>query len=432
MKTKILFLTTLTAVFVSVSYAQLPKFIYPNSLKNTQSNPSDLSSKTNKAVISELSNRIATDPAKAKNQGLDTILSHLKAGDSIAQQSNTNDTILDEYTAYKKTVGLSAETKIDPQAAYAYVVQLNAKINNELAQIDSCIKILKNTSKQPDNQNLENSINQSRENILLYRDARDYFYAINCLEGAPKIHQRFFPIRSIMQAKFFYLGDNDTKNANVDLLSNFAIQSDFGNKSMIQSDLISGIVPITKRVPVKLDLSTTISQNNDSLKSDQSKSKVLYGGLVHGTVTYPLFYSNWIYDHKKNRGLFIYVPLTGTLNFDNVSSRNDQALKDAFYFGELAAALYVQSDLIQNKSNTNVVSVFFNSKFAFIDGGSSFYDNLNTNRTGFWLAQINAGIKIKDRVTFAVNIPVYCSNKDVISKQNATIGFTIDPNFLKK
>lgn len=327
-----------------------------------------------------------------------------------------------KYKAYYDAVGITSIPGALIASAWAKKCD---SIKNKLIAERAAIVLAAPYSNKPDSLNrLADTLSGK---IRLYGDALQYFQALNVLEGTPKFRRRWFPLRSVAQAQYFYF-DKQSDKASINLLSNFALQTDADSKYAASADIVSGIFPIFKRVPLKLDIGTTIAQDKDSATESKAAGKVLYGGLIHAGLTYPLFFSNW--DYWDGKSINIYIPLSATINFDNVSE-GSQLLKDAFYFGDVSASLYLKSDLVQSADNDNLASIFLNGRFSFIAGGSEFYDNLPGDRKGFCTFQVNAGIRIMNQYSLAINLPVWSSNRDLLNSQNATIALIIDPNFSK-
>lgn len=327
------------------------------------------------------------------------------------------------YKAYYDAVGITTE----PGAliAWAWAEKCDSIKDALIAQRKAVAEAAIHGS-NPDS--LNNLADTLSDKIILYGEAYEFYQALNVLNGTPRLKRRFFPLRSVAQAQYFYFDKQSDKSA-VNLLSNFALQTDADSKYAVSADIISGVFPLFRKVPLKLEISTTIAQDKDSTTESKTAGKVLYGGLIHAGLTYPLFFSNWNYWNGKS--VNIYMPLSATINFDNVNE-GSQLLKDVFYFGDVSASLYMKWDLVQSQDNADLASIFLNGRFSFIAGGSSFYDNLPGERKGFCTFQFNAGLKIWNRYSLAVNFPVWSSNKDLLNRQNATIALIIDPNFSSK
>lgn len=277
------------------------------------------------------------------------------------------------------------------------------------------------------------SVNRIQATRKVVHQARNYFNYLYRSEDNPVSKPWLLPLKSITHAEFFYFGENGKQ---LQLLTHFNLQSNFSNNSTVSAEIISGILPFEaggkknprKRtsIPLKFNLGTTISQTEDTFSREKTTDKLLYGGLLHAQLSYPIFYSNWRY--HNNKGIRFYIPIIASINWEN-SKLETQLIKDMFYFGEAALQLYSEADLIQNQNIKETATLFLNGKIAFIDGGKNFYNNLQAGRYGLWLLQINAGLRVRERFTIAVNIPIWSSQKELTEKKGASVAILIDPNF---
>jgi len=323
--------------------------------------------------------------------------------------NNRNDSAIKKY---REVYGLN--DKID--SYYADSLRTRAKNSIKLFE-DSIPKTIADNALTPAIKN--SRIIGLRDSISFYEDVRDYYASINKFTGTPRFRAMFLPVSHSYQARFFYQNspEVDSTAKNINFLSSFAIQTSI-NKTAIASDLISGALWIFKAT-----ISTTVVDNNDTTNKDKVNNKINFGGLLNGQVTLPLFY----YAGKR---FAMYCPFTFTSSVDNVSVNRDTLTKNTFYFSELATSVYMRIPFINTNYDKNNASLFINAKIGYIDGGSNFYDKLESTRSGFWLARATAGIEVSSKLRLAVNFPIYSSQKDIFNKQTTTIGIQIDPKLL--
>ncbi|NJM80407.1 MAG: hypothetical protein HC854_13775 [Flavobacterium sp.] len=100
----------------------------------------------------------------------------------------------------------------------------------------------------------------------------------------------------------------------------------------------------------------------------QFSDKIPRGGLFNVGLTYTLFYSNWKY--IDNNSVVVYMPLETRFHLDGV--KNDENLNDTFFYNEISSALYLSFDLLQNKENSDVATLFVAGKLSYFNGGSQF------------------------------------------------------------
>lgn len=280
------------------------------------------------------------------------------------------------------------------------------------------------------------SLNQIHSRRKLYYGAREYFDFLSRSESHPIKKPWWFPLKSIAHAEYFYFGDAGKK---IKLLNNFAIQSNFIDNATASSEMLSGIIPFQFyfqkgnpkarfALPIKFDLGINISKDNptDTTESAQDNiSKLLYGGLFHVNLSYPVFYSNWKYLNGK--GINLYIPVNITSNWEGGSGQTT-LLKELYYFFDFNICTYLEFDLIQSQEAQSDASIFINTKMSYIDGGSRFYDQHVPNRKAMLLIQANAGIRIKEKFTIAVNLPIYTSDNTLDLSNNASLAIIINPN----
>lgn len=270
----------------------------------------------------------------------------------------------------------------------------------------------------------------------LIAQARNYFHYLYRSEDNPVSKPWWIPLRSITHAEFFYFGENGER---LEVLTNFAIQSNFTNNATVSTEILSGIIPFEAggkknprrrfSLPVKFDLGMTISKEAiDTMNAERKDiSGLMYGGLLHTRLSYPIFYSNWKCHNGK--GIRTYIPITGTFNWDSKAG-DDKQLTQLYYFGEIAANLYMEIDLIQSVNARADAAIFLNTKMAFLAGGSEFQKNHRLDQKDVWLWQFNGGIRVKDRYSIAVNLPVWASGDNTLEYNKIpSIAVLIDPNF---
>lgn len=323
--------------------------------------------------------------------------------------NNRNDSATKKYRA---VYGLG--NKIDSYFADS----LRARAENSAKLFDDSIKKVRINNTLSAQQKNDISVSL-RDSVSFYNDVRDYYASINKFTGTPRFRARFFPVTHSYQARFFYQNspEVDSIAKNVNFLSSFAIQTSI-NKTAIASELISGALWIFKAT-----ISTSVVDNNDTTNKDKVNNKINFGGLLNGQVSFPLFYS-------ASRRFAIYCPITFTSSVDNVSVNKDTLSKNTFYFSEVATSLYMRIPFINTNYEKNNASLFINAKMGYIDGGSNFYDKLESTRSGFWLARATAGIEVSSKLRLALNFPIYSSQKEIFNRQTTTIGIQIDPKLL--
>jgi|GEM_PF-3526740 len=274
------------------------------------------------------------------------------------------------------------------------------------------------------NMNVLNNELNSIENIIhKFKWARDFYDAVNHLDKSPIIKARFAPARSVIAARRFFYDKTDNRK-NLVFINNSAIQSNLKDNHKISTEVVSGIFPLFyKKIPLKFSLGTTVDQNNTDNEEEKVASKILSGGLLRPSFTYPLFFSNK--EYTGNSTVQIYMPLEIATNIDGVTT-DTQTINSLFNFTEISAALNLSFVLSQSNMNENLASIFINGRISYIDGGSVFYDDMPGNRHGFWVSQINFGLKIKNKYTIAFNIPAWSSNKELLKDQKGTIALIID------
>jgi len=362
----------------------------------------------------------------------------------IKESSYTMSTSDSMITEYRKLVGAGITDTISPAMAYWYRNIIDKAIRQNRATEEEHYKLLQKSvlslpalkpeeiQKDPCKEYILNNIHSSQRRRLIAQ-ARNYFHYLYLSEDNQVRKPWFIPLRSITHAEFFYFGENGER---LKLLTNFSIQSNFTNNATVTTEIVSGILPFEAwghknprrrfSLPLKFDLGTTLAQNSDTSTEAKTADKLLYGGLLHARLSYPLYYSNWKYYNGK--GIQLYLPLTTTINWENVKDGSN-LLSDMYYFGEIAVNLNAEIDIIQGIDTKSNASLFINGKFAYIDGSSKFHESLSAGRSGLWLFQMNGGIRASERFTIAANVPVWCSKPQLLNNKSASLAILIDPNF---
>jgi hypothetical protein len=253
-----------------------------------------------------------------------------------------------------------------------------------------------------------------------YKKARDYFGAINSLDGSPNFLRKFFPLRSIAQAQLFYLESTDGEKK-VSFIKDVSYQNNFEGSNTLNTSLFTAVFPLfTRYAPLKINIASTISQNNDSIPENKIADKVAKGGLFNIGATYTLFYSNWKY--YDNHAVTVYLPIETRLHMDDIKDKAN--LKDTFFYNEFSGSVFISFDLLQSKTDADLATLFITTKYSWFDGGSKFLEKIQENK--FSLLQLNAGIKIANKFTLAVNIPLKSSSTTFLDKQSSTIALVFD------
>lgn len=295
-------------------------------------------------------------------------------------------------------------------AAFAFNLANSAK-----AEIEAYRAKIKATEKDPNlSLTKKNEIITALQNdIAFMREVRNYYSSINKFAGRPKIRNSFFPVSRAAHSRFFYQGP---QSDNVDFLSNFILQSNI-DKTAISSDLISGALAI-----FQVTLSTTVTDNSDTTTQEMINDKLLYGALLNGRISYPLFY-------RANQHIAVYIPVSLKASVDNVAVNDETSSDDTFYFGEISSSIYMRVPIRYTSSGDNV-SFFTNAKAGYIGGGDKLYEKLGNVSHGFWLSQATVGIEVNNKFRIAVNVPIYSSEKSITNNNATTIGIQVDPKFL--
>lgn len=255
------------------------------------------------------------------------------------------------------------------------------------------------------------------DSIERYTVLRDFFEAANGLGGNPSLWRRFFPVHSVMQAKYFFIYNNDEQG--IMFIDKVGLQTDFSSSYSANANLVTGIIPL-KPLPLKFTMATNITQQTSDLDS-LAAAKLVNGGLLNFSVLAPVFFSKWYVEEGKK--VVFYLPVEYRFNMDNV--RDKLAFSDTYHYHELSAYLMGTFDLLQNKSDTDQATLFGAVKMSYYNGGHQFSTKLSANK--FWTAQASLGIKIKDKYTLSANIPFWSDDEMIRSQQVATFGITFQP-----
>jgi hypothetical protein len=325
-------------------------------------------------------------------------------------------------TPYHKLLGIK-DSAIDPFVAARLRNHCIEKINSLYKERNSLVE--KGDLKPSDSVNhRNNTLNKKSleitKNIEDYKKARDYFGAINSLDGSPKFLRKFFPLRSIAQAQLFYLESTDGEKK-VSFIKDVSYQNNFEGSNTLNTSLFTAVFPLfTRYAPLKINIASTISQNNDSIPENKIADKVAKGGLFNIGATYTLFYSNWKY--YDNHAVTVYLPIETRLHMDDIKDKAN--LKDTFFYNEFSGSVFISFDLLQSKTDADLATLFIATKYSWFDGGSKFLEKIQENK--FSLLQLNAGIKIANKFTLAVNIPLKSSSTTFLDKQSSTIALVFD------
>ena len=265
-----------------------------------------------------------------------------------------------------------------------------------------------------------NKANELEKEENSYREAYLYYETINSMLGKPKFFRRFFPLRSAANADFFYFGsDGESK---INFIQDVMFQRNFDGSNSVNSEVISGVLPIP-RFPLKMSIGSTITQVNEDVESEgKAANKIPYGGYLNVSFTYPLFFSNTRVGRKHN--LIFYLPIESRFNVDEVN--DNQQLNQTYYFNELSASFLMSIDMIQSTKADESVSVFCALRKSLFTGGSQFKNELGVDK--FSLLQINGGLKWAKRFTIAFIVPLNASEDSILQNQSASISLKFEPN----
>jgi hypothetical protein len=206
--------------------------------------------------------------------------------DTVGQNKNNN-----QSRIFKNQVELLKVTKeISPLTAGIFV----ENCDQELVKLN---EHLESGKENETNEEKNERINKIVDSIKIWHQLRQELATLSSLGGNPKFTRKFAPIRSIQQAKYFYFTDT-LNQKNIKLVSDLVAQSSFDGTISLSSNVFTGILPI-EHLPIKINLSTTVSQTKDSTATDKASAKLPYGGLVNINLSYPLFYSSKEKDNGK-------------------------------------------------------------------------------------------------------------------------------------
>jgi|GEM_PF-1552262 len=390
---------------------------------------------------------------KSKGQFISSFNEKLGKANEITEEGVTkslitaNDYLSDDAIKYLNSIKLPVND-VDAWLAIDYqktcsinIAKINEKrkllseiysINNSKNKVDQN-KFLNDTNKNKyfledelqalfamDNTELNIAGKTYASNIKMLKEGYEYYKMINSITENPKIKRRFFPLRSNAQAAFFYFSNDGERKIN--LVQDVLLQRNFDGSNSINSEILSGIIPIPS-IPIKLSLGSTITQVDDKVDSTaKAANKLPYGGLFNATVTYPLFFSNSVVGNDKY--MVFYIPLENKFNIDEVKDK--QTISNTYYYNELSTAFLASIDLLQSSKTADNLTIFAAVKGSYISGGNKFYDKIG--RKNLTLLQFNAGVKIAKKFTIAFNLPLRSSAKDVLDNQTASIALKFEPN----
>lgn len=292
-------------------------------------------------------------------------------------------------------------------------------------KIDSLDEKLKNISHHEYNSKSYDDFKNLEKQIIDYTKIKEYLITVNSFEGVPKLTRKFFPLRSVYQANYFF-NDNPNGENKINFVKDLSLIGNINGLFTLKANIVSGIFPLaTKYVPVKISVNGTVSQqaNNNladsSTASEVPANKLQNGGLFNTEISYPIYFSNWKY--AGNNFFTVYAPLSYRINIDDIS--DGVKFKDAYYYHEFSGALLVATDILQGyQQNENSTTVFSSFRFSFFKGSDSFKKNIEFNN--FWLGQLNLGIRIQNKFIISSSLPVFSSEKDLLSKMYGSIGLT--------
>ncbi|NJM80406.1 MAG: hypothetical protein HC854_13770 [Flavobacterium sp.] len=206
-----------------------------------------ISVKTNAQLVQSINKEYSSDYKKAKK----TILKE----DTIIKNENhellkISDTIIDPYAAYRfQNICIDSIKHLE-------------KIRTTLIAIGKTDSI-KRTVIVPSYINTK-SIELTKK-IKAYSKARDYFGAINALDGSPRFGRRFFPLRNIAQAQRFYLESTEGEKK-VSFIKDVSYHNNFAGSNTLNSSILTAVFPFFNRyIPLKINVASTITQNNDTI-----------------------------------------------------------------------------------------------------------------------------------------------------------------------
>ena len=228
-------------------------------------------------------------------------------------------------------------------------------------------------------------------------------------------------MRSIAQAQRFYL-ESANGEKRLSFVKDVTYQNNFDGSNTLNSSILTAVFPFfNKYIPLKINVASTITQNNDTIASKKIADKVPKGGLFNVGLTYTLFFSNWKY--VDDNSVVVYMPIETRFHIDDV--KNNSNLKDTFFYNEISTSMYISFDLLQDKQSANLATLFLAGKLSYYNGGNKFSEKLNENK--FTLFQLNAGLKIAKKFTVAVNMPLGSSSKTFLGTQTTSLALVFEP-----
>jgi hypothetical protein len=305
---------------------------------------------------------------------------------------------------------LGMDSIIDPYGSYRQIKVCNNKIDslvNRRGYLDTILAV----STQ--------EYLQITQEIEILESIKYYLTTINSLEGKPKIWRRFFPIRSIIQAQYFYL-DSDNGDKAFKFIGDVGVQTNFDNLFSLKSEILNGVTKLG--VPVKFLVSSTVTQNSEKGADSSAMNKLQNGGLINAGISYALFFSKNKFGLSKKHSSYFYIPLEYKFHMDNVA--NGKLIKDMYYYHEPSVSTMFVTDILQSE-NTDLATFFAAVKYSYFFGGNKFEEKMTENN--FDLLQGTIGLKIQNKFTIAFNIPLYSNINTIKNMQSANLSLVFTP-----
>ncbi|TXF77756.1 hypothetical protein [Chryseobacterium sp.] len=250
--------------------------------------------------------------------------------------------------------------------------------------------------------------------IERYKILRSFFRTANSLGGNPTFIARIFPVKNLMNAKYFFLYNNDEES--VMFIDKLGLQSNFSSTYSANANLVSGVL-----APFfKFTMATNISQQT-SEDDQEAVNKLPNGGLFNVSLLAPLFFSkSYIGNGKK---VIFYLPVEYRFNVDDVKDKI--AFNETYNYHQFSSYFMGTFDLLQKDADTDLATLFGAFKMSYYNGGNQFSSRLSANK--FWTAYATLGIQIKNKYTVSANIPLWSDNDLIKQQQVATLGLTFQP-----
>ncbi len=251
--------------------------------------------------------------------------------------------------------------------------------------------------------------------IERYKVLRSFLTTANSLGGNPRFRARFLPVKNLMNAKYFFLYNNDEES--VMFIDKLGLQSNFSSTYSANANLVSGVL-----APFfKFTMATNISQQT-SEDDEEAVNKLPNGGLFNVSLLAPLFFSkSYIGNGKK---VIFYLPVEYRFNVDDVQDKI--AFNDTYNYHQFSSYFMGTFDLLQKDAETDLATLFGSFKMSYYNGGHQFSSRLSANK--FWTAYATLGIQIRNKYTLSANIPLWSDNDLIKQQQIATLGLTFQPS----